>query len=95
MDSFLDILIVLILAQLTIYFSRILINQLGKYVSPPVKLHLYLIVALFPLFEIIRLLIKYQLQFYRFSFLYFWVIFLAGMLSLFIIESKKSKIKNN
>jgi len=91
MDSFLDFVIVIVLAQISIYISRIIIFLLTKQLPPVFRPYMFLVSALFPFYKIIRLVIIQPSQFFKFSVFYFWVIFLIGLLALFITELKKLK----
>ena len=48
MDSFLDFVIVIVLAQISIYISRIIIFLLTKQLPPVFRPYMFLVSALFP-----------------------------------------------
>jgi len=89
MYDFLNIVIVLILAQFAIYFCYILSIQLEKILPAIYRPYAYLFAGLFSLFQILKLLFKFKLMFYKISVVYFWILFLIGMLVLFVKERKK------
>jgi hypothetical protein len=89
MYDFLNIVIVLILAQFAIYFCYILSIQLEKILPAIYRPYLYLFAGSISFFQILKLALKFKLMFYKTSVLYFWVVFLVGMLVLFVKERKK------
>ena len=85
MNSVQTILITILSLIIAIPISRLLVNQLGKVIAAKIKPYLYLIIAIMPMYEMIRLILNFP-KFYQISFFYFWVIFLVGLLIIFLIE---------
>ncbi len=91
MYDFMSIVIVLILAQFAIYFCYVLSVQLEKIMPKNSRPYVYLLVALVALYQVLKLISKFGLMFYKISVFYFWILFLIGMLVLFVTEKKKIK----
>ena len=89
MFDLLDVIIVLILAQFAVYLCYVISVQLEKVLPKNSKPYVYLLVGLVALCQVLKLISKFGLTFYKISVSYFWIIFLIGMLALFVKEKKK------
>ncbi len=94
MYDFLNIVIVLILAQFAIYFCYILSIQLERILPTEYRPFFYLLAGLAALIQVLKVIFKFKLMFYKISVFYFWIIFLIGMLALFVTEKKKIRSKH-
>ena len=94
MYDFLNIVIVLILAQFAIYFCYVISIQLDKVIPNNYRPYVYLLIGCAALYQILKLIVKFGSKFYGVSVFYFWIVFLAGMLVLFVTEKKKIQRKN-
>ena len=93
MYDIVNFVIILIFAQLAIYFFYILSIQFDKLLAIEFRPYVYLIAGLIALYQVMKFFLKFELQFYKISVFYFWIIFLIGMLVLFFKERKKIQMK--
>ncbi len=79
--------IIILSLIIAIPVSRVLVNQIGRFVSDRARPFFYLLIAAIPVYEIIRLASTLS-GFYKIPYFYFWILFLTGLIILFFIELK-------
>ncbi len=98
MNSSTIIIIIVLGTIIAIPITRVVVNQIGKFLSPSKKPYLYLLFTILPAWEMWRLFSS-GMDVIRVPFFYFWLIYLIAIGILFFYElqssSKTDKDKGN
>lgn len=94
MNTSTTIIIIIFGMIIAIPITRVLVNQIGNFISSKKKPYLYLVFAILPLWELWKFFNSAE-NFFCIPFFYFWIIYLTAILILFFLELRNGNKTEN